>query len=383
MRVNDVVVRTPSPAEFSALERFLEAAYGHSFRYFSRSYPHLYRPDPDALDASLVAEQGGAIVSHVGAFPLEIAAGPARIPTGGIGGVATVPQVRGQGLMSRLMREAIARMRRRGNVLSVLWGDRQRYRHFGYEVCGVQWNLTFTPRSLAAVQVKAAPVAEADPNDPAVAPVVGALHRRCPFRVERPRLDLMLRKEGVRVFLGDDGYALVRGERGGEVRVLEVVSARDDEPGLVAGIMAKTFSGSASLAVFPAEGAPARRLVRAAARWSASPQGLFRILDWPGLAVALRPLLEERARFLAPFELAVGCRDVGDDGESAATTYATLRWDGRDFAVEPGRSTSTAVEVEQVELVGLLLGGPYRPAPSGILERLFPVPVHVPLLDHV
>jgi len=104
---------------------------------------------------------------------------------------------------------------------------------------------------------------------------------------------------------------------------------------------------------------------------------MFRILDWPGLLRALQPLLAERARFLAPFELAVGCRDQD------RVDVATLRWDGAQLAVESGRAGSAYIELDSVELVGLVLGGPTQLAGAQVLSHIFPVPLHVPLLDHV
>ncbi len=372
-----VQIGTPEQSEYDAFQRFLERAYGHSRGFFLRHYPHLNRREQTALESSVIARLDGEIVSHVGAFPLNVVAGGTHIQMGGIGGVATLPKARGRGLMSRLIEEAHALMRRRGDLLAVLWGDRQRYRSFGYETCGLKWSLALTPRSLGREGVEPCSVEEVDPSDPAVTGRVESLHRGLAFRVERPYLRLLLQKEGVRVFLGEDGYVVVRGE-GRDLRVLEVVGLAGREAALISGVIHKTFANSATLDVIPHEPERAESLLAAAARWSLSPQGMFRILDWPRLALALQPSLQEKAEELAPFELAIGCVD-GDE-----TSVATLSWDGEQLSVTGGRHGNTYVECRQEELVARLLGGPFvSPRGLGAVDKLLPAPLHIPDLDHV
>lgn len=375
--MKEVEIRTPGPAEFDVFQRFLERAYGHSYGFFLRHYPHLNRREQEALSGSVIALENGEITSHVGAFPLDVVVCGSHIQTGGIGGVATLPQARGRGLMSRLMQEAHGLMRRRGDVLTVLWGDRQRYHSFGYETCGLKWSITLTQRSLGRADVGPRVVQEVDPSEAHVVRQVRAFHADLAYRVERPHLDLLLQKEGVRVFLGTDGYVVVRGE-GRELRIQEVASVAGSEAELILGVMNKTFANSATLDVVPEECTRSASLLDAAARWSVAPQGMFRILDWPKLAQALQPLLQENACHLAPFEVAVGCHD-GDD-----TSVATLLWNGERFEIAPGRHSESYIEYEQRILVARLLGGPFSPPDTlGVVERLLPVPLHIPQLDHV
>jgi predicted acetyltransferase len=51
----------------------------------------------------------------------------------GIGSVATHPNFRKRGLMTRLMKYVDGQMVKEGYDLSILWGDRSRYGHFDYE----------------------------------------------------------------------------------------------------------------------------------------------------------------------------------------------------------------------------------------------------------
>jgi len=126
----------------------------------ARNYRHIYRPE--LMHNNILIRRGGRIVSSVGVFPMLLKTGfggpPPRAPRsashsrvryGAIGGVATASSMRGRGLMKRLMGKATERMEREGMPISILWGDRRRYNHFGYESCGRAWGLRLEERSLA------------------------------------------------------------------------------------------------------------------------------------------------------------------------------------------------------------------------------------------
>ena len=369
-----VEVRTLRGDEFEQFLRFLERSYGHSFNFFPRIHPDLYHPS--GLDAFLVAVEDGRIVSHVGTFPMRVVAGRAVIEFGGIGGVATLPDARGRGYMSRLLQESLRRMRERGVQASILWGDRRRYRNFGFETCGVGYEVTLTLRSLEGAGVQALPVEEADPASPATVAHVQRFQALRAFRVERPRLDLTLARHGVRVFVCDDGYLLAQHEAR-DLDVQEVVSASGNEAGLVFGALRHTFGSRATLMAGPEDDPAVRRLAAAAHGWRAVPQGMITVVDWPALAAALRPVLEERAAPLKPFSVVIGCRSA--DG----VDWATLRWAGSSLDVLPGRKGDAECVLEAGELVAALFGGPYSKERLGPLAALTPVPFHVPRLDHV
>jgi GNAT superfamily N-acetyltransferase len=62
----------------------------------------------------------------------DLRIGPARLPTGCIGGVVTRPDFRGQGVATALMNDAFAFARARGHVLLLLHGLANFYDRFGY-----------------------------------------------------------------------------------------------------------------------------------------------------------------------------------------------------------------------------------------------------------
>jgi len=131
------IIRTVRLEEQEEFERFLELCYGYGWGWFLHNLPDQHRPEQEAVQCCLVLERDGKIVSHVATYPLEIVIGPARVRCGGIGDVATLPEKRGQGYISRLMNESVRRMRERGMPLSWLGGDQQRYQNLVMKLAGL------------------------------------------------------------------------------------------------------------------------------------------------------------------------------------------------------------------------------------------------------
>lgn len=86
-------------------------------------------------------------------FPLDLFLGPTQTRVGGIGSVGTSPAMREHGCMSRLMDYALCAMQQEGLSISVLWGDRHRYRSFGYERAGMTVALTITRRGIKKIGI--------------------------------------------------------------------------------------------------------------------------------------------------------------------------------------------------------------------------------------
>ncbi len=374
-------IRTVRPDEREAFERFLERCYGHWRGFFPHNYPDLYEAAKKDTSPYLVLERDGQIVSHVGTFLCTAVVHDCRLLCGAIGGVATAPEARGRGYMSRLMEASIERMRQQGAVFSVLWGDQQRYQNFGYETCGVKYTVTVTRRGFERAGIEPAPIEEVDPLQPASAAAVAEFHRLIPCRVDRTPDDVAhkLRRPYVRLFLSDHGYVLARREYGRDLDILEVASPEELEAELILGALNITFGSAAHVSLGPDEGERMNRLLRAASGWSARPQGMMRIIDLAGLLQAARPLLEARAGGLPAFAVSVGAQWGGQ------VEWATVRWDGRqELTVEPGKGADVAVSVSLRRLTAWLFGGPHAGAEAlGPLAYLLPIPVHFPALDHV
>lgn len=359
--------------------RFLERSYGHPRGFFSAILPQLYRTDEDSLSQFLIIERDGKIISHVGLFPLEATCFGIDIMVGGIGGVATLPQYRGKGLMSALLDRAAELMKERGWPLSVLWGDRQRYYPFGWDNAGLKYSLTVTRRALDRAKVNASDIEEV-PAEEALQAIEGA-NEILPLRVKRRRFRLTLENPAhpfLRKWIGEDGYVLSSGDGYQPPRILEVASPIGRERELIMGVMDKCFQDSAAIDVNAFDSERLGRLFEVAADWTLGPEGQFRIIDLVGLLKSFNKLLSKRAKTLRDFDLTVGLR-FRDKVDAAAISVR----DGA-FTVTRGRGTDNYVEFSECDGVRLFLGGPLAPPGSAsCLSPLLPLPLHIPELDHV
>lgn len=388
-----LVFRTVQIDEYDAFHRYLERCFGHSHGFFLRHYPDLCQLEAVDLKNLIVGVEDGEIVTHVGIFPMEVVAGPATIPCGGIGGVSTSPEARGKGYMSLIMKDALHKMRDRGLCLSVLWGDRQRYRHFGYETCGLKYELTLSKRSIEAAGGREITVEEVDPTAPEVVKHIERLQPLRRFRVERRHLKWTLARSGVRAFVSEDGYLLARGESK-NLHVQEVASSSQNEPGMILGALRRTFGNHATLSVAPHHTDENARLLASASDWKVVPQGMLTVIDWPLLADSIQPLLQKAATNLKPFTISVGCkdlvgcdsgaRDIGaSDKDNDDVKWVTFLWDGSELKVDRSKCADQEMVLDRADLAAAIFGGPMALYNLGPLGKLLPIPIHFPSLDHV
>jgi predicted N-acetyltransferase YhbS len=89
----------------------------------------------------------------VGIFPFTAVVEGRKLKVAGIGGVATHPDFRNQGLKNRLMEHVQNQIDAEGYDLSILWGHTL-YRSYGYEWALPKERFTFTKRFLKAPGVK-------------------------------------------------------------------------------------------------------------------------------------------------------------------------------------------------------------------------------------
>ena len=104
--------------------------------------PNLYSDPAVATREAYLAIDGARIVGHLGVYPIRLRVGKGiELSAGGIGAVATDPEYRGKGVMASTLKAAIEGMSASSYDLSVLWGDRLRYLHYGWETVGqiIEW----------------------------------------------------------------------------------------------------------------------------------------------------------------------------------------------------------------------------------------------------
>lgn len=132
---NDITIRYATDADYDALLPMLDQAFGFPSERtngFEELLPKLYHPEM----TQLLAVKNGEIVGAVGLFERKINVCGEILTTVGIGNVACRSDLRGEGIMSALMRKATADIIASGADLSDLGGRRHRYAHFGYECAG-------------------------------------------------------------------------------------------------------------------------------------------------------------------------------------------------------------------------------------------------------
>ncbi len=371
-------IRTVRVEEFDGFMRFMERAYGHSRAFFTRFYPHLYRPTPEACANCYVIEEHGQIVSHVGLFPIRVSTAGVRLTLGGIGGVATLPQARGKGYMTRLLHHAIDEMRARGYPVSWLGGDRQRYNAFGWEMAGLAYQLTFSRRSLSWHDVTPASIEEVLPAE--ARPVIAAHQHRPACHAHRPDLPARLRRQDLRFWLAADGYVVAVGPGRDHVKVIELVSASGNEAGLLRAVLDWNFATDVTWELSAWERERLARVMPCAADWRMREHGMYRLNDLTALLTASLPFLTQRAAALRDASVTLRLR------EHDRITDTTLRVRDGSVQIHAGQHAAPTIELSSVDAARLIFGGP---APAGLaqvptsIQTLFPIPVYIPYLDRV
>jgi predicted N-acetyltransferase YhbS len=123
--------------DFDEAMNTMGTAFGFSpDRDFPILLPQIYRPTDELMEAIYAIRRDGRIVSAVGVHPRDWQVGDTTLKLAGIGGVCTLEEYRGQGLMNLLMERCVDDMKSEGYHLSWLGGQRQRYQYYGYEKCG-------------------------------------------------------------------------------------------------------------------------------------------------------------------------------------------------------------------------------------------------------
>ena len=163
-------------------------------RDFPTLLPQIYRPTDELMEALYAIRRDGKIVSVVGVHPRDWKVGDTTLKLGGIGGVCTLHDYRGQGLMKALMDRCVIDMKSEGYHVSWLGGQRQRYQYYGYERCGNRMSYwfrraNFRHAGLVSTDIRFEKMGE-DDNERIV--VAKLLHEQRPIHVIRSEEDFVL-----------------------------------------------------------------------------------------------------------------------------------------------------------------------------------------------
>ena len=378
----------PRPAradEFAEVMDFIDLNFrsGWQGRFILQGhYPHLYQNKPEFMRRVILVRDQGSLVGSLAIHPLMLRLDGCYLKTGGIGAVGTHPERRGEGIMSLLLRDAIERMHRDGCALSVLGGDRQRYGWFGWENGGVRNLFTLTLRHLG----KPTPAERRLPLQRmeftgAVCRKLREISRGRPYWVERSPRDIqpLFERHSREVWTCRQGrhFAyLALGGAGLRPRPYERIDEAGGDPELVAAmarVLMVRYRRDRLTAITGPNPEEIELFRPYSSTWTRTTDCMIRIVNLPLLLDGLKKLLQRRAR-------AAGVR---------GTFCFTMEDAGQTGTLKLGQGPVHQVRLSSRDMVTLFFGvlpvgevfGPQIAFAK--LDRLLPLPLYIPPLNHV
>lgn len=136
-------------SDYDELIPFLGRCFNKdSDAWFAANLPACYQPTDASMQCNHAIRDNGQLAAVVGVFPMSLHIGGATLKCAGIGGVSTSQEARGKGYMKSLLNHVAALIDEQGYHLSWLGGQRQRYRHFGWERGGQNVFARIGPRGM-------------------------------------------------------------------------------------------------------------------------------------------------------------------------------------------------------------------------------------------
>jgi predicted N-acetyltransferase YhbS len=389
--------RRARPEEFAEAMRFTDMVFRQGQkgrRIVQRQYPHAYRDEATFARRLLLLRHGGALVGCVAVHPMMLRLGAAQVSAGGIGIVGTHPERRGEGIMTKLLSEAIRQMRSAGHAVSVLGGDRQRYARFGWENAGVRTVYELTARSLGK-PASTSRVLRLRDLDAAMCRRIRRLCDHRAYGVVRKLGDIapLLLRNGKEAWICHQGRRFAYAVAGGANRVnrpYEAIHEFGGDPELVLTLCRRLLKRSERGVLTVAAGPNPEEqalLAPVSASWSRKADGMTQILDVGRVIEQLQPEILQRATALgvsSRLALQVTCVDG---------TVQQVSFDlGGDRVRRKARVHR--LRLDQLELVELLFGclpveerfAGHPGIPCAVLSELaaiLPIPLHIPPLNHI
>ena len=151
-----IVVRHEAPEDYAAIRAVLLDSFEGSDE---ADLIEELRRGPD-LVLALVAEDRGEIVGHVAFSRVRVEDGEAVVPAVALAPLAVRPEYRTLGIATQLIREAHACLAALGETLSIVLGEPDFYRRFGYSRDkAIEFESDYQSRYLLAASFGQAPAA--------------------------------------------------------------------------------------------------------------------------------------------------------------------------------------------------------------------------------
>ncbi len=370
----EIAISRAETNDYQAIQRFLEDAYGHSWNFFPLFYPSVWRKETTDFRHILLVREKGQILSLVRIFPLKLILGKVTLPVAGIGGVATSPRDRGRGYMTALMNQAVQIMHQEGFPLSILWGDRHRYCHFGYENAGTVLEVQIGARGLQKISTPELPVHRYLGEKKVLARIY-SLYQENPFRKERTleEMSRLQERSGLLTYYVEQekqlAYISFSGERtanavfefGGRahllVTILKYYQARFGVP---------TFVLS-----YPGVESVPEEILQVASCWWFKTAGMLRIVDLKKLLQCYRLYLED----VFPEKGEIIFKRGGQQALKLSREKGKL-------SIKNGRYPES-LSLSEEQLTRLLFGPGNWLQQNTVARQIFPLPFFVWPLDHI
>lgn len=136
-----MIIRNINASEYDQLIKKVSESFGYAaYEKIDRDFPHLFAASN--FSHLWVACEGDSILGHAGAWKTSLRVEKNIWDVGGIGGVFTLPEARGEGIASNLVNKACEDLKAQGAILAFLWsGKHDYYRKLGFEAIGRQWSI--------------------------------------------------------------------------------------------------------------------------------------------------------------------------------------------------------------------------------------------------
>ncbi|HCG77533.1 MAG: hypothetical protein COZ37_05765 [bacterium (Candidatus Ratteibacteria) CG_4_10_14_3_um_filter_41_18] len=375
-------IRVLRKDEYQKAVRFLENAYGHSANFFACAYPVVWREENFSPENISVIRENGKIASLIRLFPMNLMVGESKIKTGGIGGVATDPEIRGKGYMGQLLNYNIKKMKAEGYALSVLGGDRFRYGNFGWEYGGRQVNLNISGRSLSKAGVKPHNKVKRFSGEKEILEKIISCHEKEELRVERRKEDyeLLYQKIGSALYWAEEGESFGYIDLSGEHQGTRAIEWGGDEriiSSITAYLLAR-FGSSAMTFPVPISKKFPKILYELSAGWSLSMVNSVKIINLRKTLEGFLPQIEQRWGSSEKQEITFEIK-----GNKEMVTLIL----GKDCSIE-GKKSENFISLSEKDMAGLFFN--FIPATCfslgrlfSLLNRIFPLDFYIWPLDHI
>jgi predicted N-acetyltransferase YhbS len=304
-----ISIRRGLPADLPQLADLVHhsfAEYGEKVSQISQYLPHLFTPA--RAGDYFIAEMDGRMVATIGLYPYLLRVGQVVFRTAGVGQVSTLPEARGKGAMSSLLRAVCQEADRYD--FTWLYGDRLRYGRYGWTAGG--WTYRFETGRRYLPPPPEGGVEAFDPER--------HLHRlqaamaRLPQSVVMPdeELRLSLHGQSAQGLSGAFfGRSFVIGRDGGEV-----VLAGDGDPDELGALLAYLATGRQQIHVdcAPQPSALLKTCLAHYKWFQVCPSASFRVGN---LGSFLRKAAALAGDFSAPFQGELGLVNTGNDQKAS------------------------------------------------------------------